>query len=264
MPASSSALDNQGPAEGRRPVDLFATCLVDFYRPSVGFAAARLLRDAGCSVSAPPATCCGQPAYNAGDRATTRRLAERVIAAFSGTQDVVVPSGSCAAMLRLHYPRLFKGDSVWLARAEQFAARVFELTAYLVDVLMVKTTGAVFEKSVTYHDACAGLRELGIREQPRKLLRQVEGLRLHELAAAEECCGFGGTFCVKYPKISLRMVTEKCTDIVATGAHTICAGDMGCLLNIAGRLGRQGARVRTRHVAEILAGTTESPATGEP
>ena len=251
--ATSSNVGNQ------RRIDLFVTCLVDFFRPSVGFAAAKLLRSAGCKVCAPLATCCGQPAYNAGDRATAQRLAKATITAFLGTQDVVVPSGSCAAMLKVHYPGLFVGDDAWAKRAAQLAERVFELTVFLVDVLKIENTSAAFGSTVTYHDACSGLRELGIKSHPRTLLRSVAGLRLAEHSNAEDCCGFGGTFCVKYPEISLRMVSEKCAAIVATGADTVCAGDMGCLLNIAGRLGRQGTRVRVRHVAEILAGATESP-----
>ncbi len=243
----------------RRKVDLFVTCLVDFYRPSVGFAAVKLLRGAGCEVCAPLATCCGQPAYNAGDRATAKRLAKATIRSFSENHDVVVPSGSCAAMLKVHYPDLFIGDDAWAKRAEQFAERVFELTVFLVDVLGKENTGVAFENSVTYHDACSGLRELGIKAQPRALLCSVAGLSLAEHSGAEDCCGFGGTFCVKYPDISLRMVSEKCAAIVASGADTVCAGDMGCLLNIAGCLSRQRSLVRVRHVAEILAGSTESP-----
>jgi L-lactate dehydrogenase complex protein LldE len=238
-------------------VALFVTCLVDLYRPSVGFAAIRLLEQAGCTVEVPPTqTCCGQPAFNAGDRATARDLARAVVDAFAGYDHVVVPSGSCAGMIAHHLPTLFEDDPQYRARAEDLAARTHELVSFLRDVLGVQDTGARFEGAVTYHDSCSGLRELGIKAQPRALLGAVAGLTLTEMADPEICCGFGGTFCVKYPDISTRMVTDKCADIAATGATTLLAGDMGCLLNMAGRLKREGSAVQVRHVAEVLAGMT--------
>ena len=244
-------------------VGLFVTCLVDLMRPSVGFAAVKLLEDAGCSVEVPSQTCCGQPAYNTGDRATTRDLAERVIESFRGFDYVVAPSGSCAGMIKVHYPGLFADDPGMLARAEELASRTYELLSFLVDVRGMAATGAEWRRNVTYHDACSGLRELGVRAQPRLLLESVRGLGLRELPGAELCCGFGGTFCVKYPEISDKMVGDKALDIAATGADAVLAGDLGCLLNIAGKLKRQGSSVKVRHVAEVLAGMTDDAAIGE-
>lgn len=244
-------------------VGLFVTCLVDLIRPSVGFAAVKLLEDAGCVVDVPVQTCCGQPAYNSGDRADARAIAQNTIAAFEGHDYVVAPSGSCAGMLRLHYPELFAGDPEWAPRAEAFAGKVHELVSFVTDVLKVERVDARFEGSVTYHDSCAGLRELGIKEQPRRLLGSVEGLSLTELSDAEVCCGFGGTFCVKYPDISDNMVTKKSAHITETGAGTLLAGDLGCLMNMAGKLSREGREVEVRHVAEVLAGMTDGPAIGK-
>lgn len=246
-------------------VGLFATCLVDLTRPSVGFAAAKLLQDAGCRVAVPGAqSCCGQPAYNSGDNADTRKIAEKVITVFEGFDYVVVPSGSCAGMIRHHYPKLFEGNAVWADRARSLAEKTFELTAFLVDVLGVENLVADYDGVVTYHDGCAGLREMGVRDQPRALLRQVTGMALKEGEEAETCCGFGGLFCVKYPDISGRMVDAKVDDILATSADTLLAGDLGCLMNIAGRLQRRGSQVRVRHVAEVLANMTGGPPLGEP
>ncbi len=229
------------------------TCLVDLYRPSVGFAAIRLLEQAGCQVEIPRAqTCCGQPAYNTGDRATARDLAAGILDAFGGYDYVVAPSGSCAGMLKSHLPHLFEDDPNLRARADLLAARTFELTAFLVDVRgFVPAAGAARSGTFTYHDSCSGLRELGVKDQPRKLLTAV-GVTVTEMADPEICCGFGGTFCVKYPEISGRMVTDKVRDIGATGANTVLAGDLGCLLNISGRLHRQGVHVDARHIAEVL------------
>jgi L-lactate dehydrogenase complex protein LldE len=234
-------------------VALFVTCLVDLYRPSVGFAAIRLLEQAGCQVEVPRAqTCCGQPAYNSGDRATARGLAAGILDAFGGYDYVVAPSGSCAGMLKAHLPHLFEDDPNLRARADRLAERTFELTSFLVDVRgFVPRPGMGWSGTFTYHDACAGLRELGVKAQPRRLLAEV-GATLVEMAEPEICCGFGGTFCVKYPEISGRMVTDKVRDIGATAATTVLSGDLGCLLNIAGRLLREGVRVDARHIAEVL------------
>jgi L-lactate dehydrogenase complex protein LldE len=238
-------------------VALFVTCLVDLYRPTVGFAAIRLLQQAGCQVEVPRAqTCCGQPAYNSGDRATARDLAAGLLDAFGGYDYVVVPSGSCGGMLKHHLPHLFDDDPNLRARADAMAERTFELVSFLTDVMGVehlptRHTGG----PVTYHDSCSSLRELGVKGQPRKLLDAI-GATVSEMPDAEVCCGFGGTFCVKYPDISVRMVSDKVRDIVATGAATVLAGDMGCLLNIAGRLQREGHRTEVRHIAEVLAGMT--------
>lgn len=246
-------------------VGLFVTCLVDLFRPTVGFAAVKLLEDAGCKVEVPRAqTCCGQPAYNSGDRSDAAAIARQVIAAFEPYDYVVAPSGSCAGMIRTHYPLLFDGDAVMQARARSLAARTYELMSFLTDVRGVERVAARFAGSVTYHDSCSGLRELGVKNQPRRLLASVEGLRLVELPGAEICCGFGGTFCVKYAEISDKIVSEKAADIVATGAGTLLAGDMGCLLNMAGKLKREGRPVAARHIAEVLAGMADGAAIGEP
>ncbi len=244
-------------------VGLFVTCLVDLFRPSVGFAAVKLLEAAGCIVAAPRAqTCCGQPAYNAGDRHDTRTLAAQVIDVFEGFDYVVVPSGSCAAMIREHYPALLSDSSELAARAEALAAKTYELVSFLTDVRGMTGVEAAFEGSATYHDACSGLRELGIHDQPRALLATVRGLRLEELPDADVCFGFGGTFCVKYPEISDTMVTDKVERVEQAGAGLLLAGDLGCLLNMAGKLQRRGSKVRVRHVAEVLAGMTDEPAIG--
>ena len=245
-------------------VGLFATCLVDLFRPSVGLAAAKLLEEAGCIVEAPMAqTCCGQPAYNSGDRATAAAIARRTIDLFEAFDYVVAPSGSCAGMLRVHYPALLADDPHYADRANRFAAKCHELIEFLVDVLKLDKVAARFAGKVTYHDSCSGLRELGVKGQPRRLLAST-GAELKELPGAEVCCGFGGTFCIKYPEISDRLVSEKAADIEATGAGTLLAGDLGCLLNMAGKLGRRGTKVKARHVAEVLAGMTDKPAIGEP
>ena len=239
-------------------VGLFVTCLVDLFRPSVGFAAVKLLEDSGCTVEVPPVqTCCGQPAYNSGDKADAAAIARQVIDAFDLFDYVVVPSGSCGGMIRQHYLGLFAGDPALSQRTQHLAKRTYELVSFLTEILHLERVDARYEGVATYHDSCSGLRELGIKEQPRQLLRSVAGLSLAELPGAEICCGFGGTFCIKYPEISDRMVADKAADIVATGADTLLAGDLGCLLNMAGKLSRRGSSVRVRHVAEVLAGMTD-------
>jgi L-lactate dehydrogenase complex protein LldE len=251
-------------ARETRHVGLFVTCLVDMIRPSVGFAAAKLLEDAGCTVAVPPQSCCGQPAFNSGDRATTREIAEQVIAAFAPYDYVVAPSGSCAGMLKVHYPELFRGDPNWQPRADAFAEKTHELVSFLVDVCGVGRVAARLDAAATYHDSCSGLRELGVRDQPRRLLATVEGLRLAEMHDPNVCCGFGGTFCVKYPEISNAIVGKKAAAIAATGAGLLLAGDLGCLMNMAGKLQRDGSAIEVRHVAEVLAGMTDEPAIGSP
>jgi len=259
--AAASSVVNATPGKGRR-VALFVTCLVDMFRPSVGFAAAKLLEEAGCIVEAPLQSCCGQPAYNSGDRADTRAIALQVIEAFAGYDYVVAPSGSCAGMISHHYPGLFEDEPDNRARAFALAEKTFELTAFLHDVLGVREIERKIQSDVTYHDSCSGLRELGVKGQPRALLRSM-GAKIHEMPNAETCCGFGGTFCVKYPDISNSMVADKSKEIVASGAGTVLAGDLGCLLNMAGKLSREGYNVRARHVAEVLAGMDDAPAIGE-
>ena len=245
-------------------VALFVTCLVDLYRPVVGFAAIKLLEQAGCKVEVPEAqTCCGQPGYNSGDHASAVKLAQQVIRVFEGYDYVVAPSGSCGGMIKTHYPEMLADDPAWLKRAEALAARTFELTQFLRDVMKWDGVTAKFAGSTTYHDSCSSLRELKVKQQPRTLLAKVDGLSFKELPDGEPCCGFGGTFCVKFPDISNKMVEAKVDNIEATGADMVLAADMGCLLNIAGKLKRQGSKVQARHVAEVLAGMTSDPAIGE-
>lgn len=253
-----------GPLPSQPRVGLFVTCLVDLMRPSVGFAAVRLLEQAGCSVEVPPAqTCCGQPAYNSGDKLDAAVLARQTIAAFAGFDYVVAPSGSCAGMLKLHYPRLLADDPEWAGKAKEFAERVYELISFLVDVRGMEAVDAEFQGRATYHDSCSGLRELGIKEQPRRLLASVKGLQLGEMADAEVCCGFGGTFAVKYPEISNAMVEKKTASAAAAEPDLLLAGDLGCLMNMAGKLKREGRRVAVRHVAEVLAGELSDPPIAE-
>ncbi|GLK80403.1 (Fe-S)-binding protein [Methylopila turkensis] len=252
------------PVEPRPRVGLFATCLVDLIRPSVGFAAAKLIEDAGCEVVVPEQTCCGQPAFNSGDRATSRALALQIMDAFQGVNYVVAPSGSCAGMLKRHVPELFEGEPELARRAAAFSDRVFELVSFLVDVRGVRSVAARFDGAVTYHDSCSGLRELGIKSQPRRLLDSVEGLTVSEMKDPDVCCGFGGTFAVKYGEISDAIVGKKVENVAASGAPTLLAGDLGCLMNMAGKLQRLGRPVKARHVAEVLAGMGAEPAIGEP
>ena len=247
-------------------VALLVTCLVDLFRPSVGFAAVKLLEDAGCTVEVPRAqTCCGQPAYNAGDKEDAKAIARQVIAAFAGYDYVVVPSGSCGGMVKAHYTELFADEPAMRDKAEELASRTYELISFLTDVRGVDSVAARCPRTVTYHDSCSGLRELGIKAQPRKLLDTVAGLKLNELPGAEICCGFGGTFAVKYPDISDKMARDKVVDIEATGAGCVLAADLGCLLQIAGKLSRAGSRVEARHVAEVLADMVDTvPPIGAP
>jgi L-lactate dehydrogenase complex protein LldE len=252
--------------QSRRPrVGLFVTCLVDLWRPSVGFAAARLIEAAGCEVEVPRAqTCCGQPAYNAGDSDDARAIALQTIAAFDGFDYVVAPSGSCAAMLKLHYPRLMAGDSEAERKARAFAERVHELVGFLCDVRRLESVPGRFCGRVGVHDGCSGLRELGLKQQPRELLSKVDGLEIVELADAESCCGFGGLFAVKYPEISNAIACKKTASIAAAGPALVVSGDLGCLINIAGTLSRQGSTIGCRHIAEVLAGEMAAPAIAQP
>ncbi|MEQ8450197.1 MAG: (Fe-S)-binding protein [Nitratireductor sp.] len=250
-------------SQARPKVGLFVTCLVDLFRPQVGFAAVKLIEEAGCDVAVPMAqTCCGQPAYNSGDSADARDIAQNTIRAFEEFDYVVAPSGSCAGMLKKHYPRLFADDPAWRARAEAFSARVHELVSFLTDVMGVGAVTARHTATITYHDSCSGLRELGIAAQPRALLASVEGLTLKEMQDPDVCCGFGGTFCVKYADISNAIVEKKTQTIEASGADLLLAGDLGCLMNMAGKLKRQGSAIETRHVAEVLAGMTDTAPIG--
>ena len=245
-------------------VALLVTCLVDLFRPSIGFAAVKLLEESGCIVEVPEAqTCCGQPAYNSGDRGDAAAIARHMIAAFAGYDYVVVPSGSCGGMLRKHYPGLFAPGTPERAAAEALSARTHELISFLTDVMGLEGVAARFPHRITYHDSCSGLRELGIERQPRALLATVEGLEIAEMGEARICCGFGGMFCVKYPDISNDMLEKKTASIAASGAEVVLAGDLGCLMNMAGKLKRLNSKVESRHVAEVLAGMAQGPAIGE-
>jgi len=240
-------------------VGLFVTCLVDAMRPSIGMAALKLLEGAGYQVVVPATqTCCGQPGYNSGDRKSARALAEKVLEEFEGCDFLVAPSGSCGGMIRTHYPDLFSGEPALAARIDRLTAKTYELTDFLVNVAKLRQVPGTFDGSVTYHDSCSGLREMGVKTQPRELLAKVPGLTLKEMRDNETCCGFGGTFALKMDEISARMVEDKCRHIEANGASAVVMGDLGCMLNIEGRLRKRGdSTTQVLHVAEVLAGKDE-------
>jgi len=237
-------------------VALFVTCLVDAMRPEIGLSVVKLLEHYGCEVVVPESqTCCGQPAYNSGDSGAARMLAEKVLREFEGYEAVVIPSGSCGGQIRLQYLALFRDHPDLKARAERLAGRLYELTDFLVNVLKVTSVPSSYAGHITYHDSCAGLRELGIKRQPRALLALLPGVRLTELAGCEQCCGFGGTFSVKFGDVSGAIVEEKCRNIRETGGAAVVLGDLGCMLNIEGRLRRcNDTTTRVLHIAQVLAG----------
>ncbi|HEX6007167.1 MAG TPA: (Fe-S)-binding protein [Burkholderiales bacterium] len=239
-------------------VGLFVTCLVDLVRPRIGFAALELLEAAGCEVIVPRMqTCCGQPGYNSGDRQTALALARKVLREFEDCDYVVAPSGSCAGMIRTHYLDLFSGDPE-RERAAQLCERTYELTDFLVNVARLEHVAGRFAGSITYHDSCSGLRELGVKAQPRALLAKVDGLTVKEMEEAEVCCGFGGAFAIKFGDISSHIADRKCENIAAAGADAVVLGDLGCMLNIEGRLRRRGdMKTKVLHVAEVLTGSHE-------
>ncbi len=240
-------------------VGLFVTCLVDAMRPRIGFASLRLLEAAGCQVVVPEnQTCCGQPGYNSGDRETAKTLALKLLGEFETCDYIVAPSGSCAGMIRVHYPDLFRDDPIILNRIALLSQRTYELADFLVNVVKFDAVPGHFEGTLTYHDSCSGLRELGIRDQPRALLATMPGVTVKEMVEATTCCGFGGAFAVKFGELSTRMADNKCRHIEATGVDAIVAGDLGCLLNIEGRLRRRGNHTtQVLHIAEVLAGNEE-------
>lgn len=240
-------------------VGLLVTCLVDLMRPRVGFAALTLLESAGCEVHVPRTqTCCGQPGWNSGERTSARALAEKLIEEFEPFDYVVAPSGSCAGMVKTHYRDLFPGEGDWLARVEALAAKTWELTDFLVSVARIETLPGDFHGALTYHDSCSGLRELGVKAQPRALLARLPGVELREMADCETCCGFGGTFAIKFGEISAAMADAKCERIVESGADAVVLGDLGCMLNIEGRLRRRGdTRTQVLHIAEVLSGRAD-------
>lgn len=237
-------------------VGLFVTCLVDQLWPAAGVACVRLLRRAGCEVLFDARqTCCAQPAFNAGHRAEARAVARRAIELFEEqrAEAIVLPSGSCAAMIH-QWRTHFAEEPAWRERAERVAARTYELSDFLVRTLDAPELGARFEGRVSWHDACHGRRELGLRDEPRRLLRAVRGLMLVEAKHCESCCGFGGTFSVRYPEISVAMLERKLDELEALGVDAVVSGDAGCLLQIEGRLRRRGSHLRALHLAEVLAG----------
>ncbi len=247
----------------RKTTALFVTCLVDQFFPEVGEAAVRLLEGCGRRVEFPAAqTCCGQPAFNMGHGGEARRLAKRMIEIFEPYDEVVAPSGSCASMVRVHFPELLHDQAEWRERAERLAAKVFELTEFLhrqgcVSFAPLRgddASDARLPCRVAYHASCHLLRELGVREAPRELLRQVEGLELVELEGAEVCCGFGGAFSAKMPELSGAMLDAKLRDAEASGATVLTATDCGCLMHLGGALERRRNDLEVRHIAEILAG----------
>nr|WP_321401196.1 (Fe-S)-binding protein [uncultured Desulfobacter sp.] len=257
--------DPNKPGTSRPRVGLFYTCLVDALKPNIAFAAVHLLEACGCEVCVPEAqTCCGRPAFNSGNRKLATQLARQNIALFEPFDFVVGPSGSCLSMFVKHYPDLLKDDAHWFQRAESLSKKSYELLDFLARIMPLPQLNSVYKGKVTYHDSCTGLRELNVREQPRTLLSNVRGLSLVEMDAAQECCGFGGTFSVKYPEISTRLVDDKVESIVRTGADTVTGGDLGCLMNIFGRLNRLKKNIRVFHAAEILAGMTGDGALGSP
>lgn len=237
-------------------VGLFVTCLVDAMRPEIGFSVLKLLEGAGCTVEVPEGqTCCGQPAYNSGDATMARALARKVLEEFESFDYVVIPSGSCGGQIKTQYPELFRDDPDLLARFDALAARTYELTDFLVNVLRIETLPSQFSGHITYHDSCSGLRELGVKRQPRELLAKLPGVRLTEMKDSEQCCGFGGTFSIKYGNISGAIVADKCANIQASGADAVVLGDLGCMLNIEGKLRRAGdEKTRVLHIAQVLAG----------
>ena len=237
-------------------VGFFVTCLVDLMRPSIGFAAIKLLEAGGAEVFVPPTqTCCGQPAYNSGDRAGSIALARKVVVEFEDSDYLVAPSGSCAGIIKTHYAELFADDPAMLERAKALAAKTYELTDFLIGILKLRSVPGTYTGKVTYHDSCAGLREMAVKMQPRALLAQIPGVDLHEMAECETCCGFGGTFSIKFGEISARLADNKCRHIMNTGADAVVLGDLGCMLTIEGRLRRLGdEKTKVLHVAEVLAG----------
>ncbi|VVE11689.1 Fe-S oxidoreductase [Pandoraea capi] len=237
-------------------VGLFVTCLIDMMRPEIGFSTLKLLETAGCEVVIPDSqTCCGQPGYNSGERAIARDLAQKFLDEFESFDYVVVPSGSCGGMVKAHYGDLFADDPELMGRYERLRPRVYELTDFLVNVLHIDTVPGDYNGEVTYHDSCSGLRELGVKTQPRALLAKMPGVRMTEMKDCQACCGFGGTFALKYGNISTAIVDEKCANIAASGAPAVVLGDLGCMLNIEGRLRRTGdTKTRVLHIAQVLAG----------
>ena len=238
-----------------KKVTLFIQCIIDGIFPEVGFAVVRIFEKLGIEVECPAEqTCCGQPAFNSGYRKEARRAAEHFMEVFDDAEVIVCPSGSCVNMVRNHYPELFKDDRKWLPRALETAKRTFELSEYLVDVLGIDDLGASYEGRITYHDSCHLLRGLGVKEQPRKLIRKIRDAEFVEMKDSDKCCGFGGAFSVKYPEISAAILEDKIKNIIDSNAEVVTGCDMGCLMNIQGLLSRKRLPVKTLHIAQLLTG----------
>lgn len=249
-------------------VALFVTCLVDMMRPEIGIATLALLEAAGCTVEVPPGqTCCGQPGYNSGEKKTARILAEQFLLQFEAYDYVVLPSGSCAGMIKQHYQVILVDAPELLVRMQALQARVFELSQFLTQVACPAQLPLALDvqmpQRITYHDCCSGLRELGIKQQPRALLAKVTQVQLHEMKDCESCCGFGGSFSVKYGAISSAIADEKCQRILASDTQAVVLGDLGCMLNIEGRLSCRGDTTQVLHFAQLLAGNTRRLKFGE-
>ncbi len=248
---------SEQPESKKMKVSLFVTCIVDQMFPQVGVATARLLARLGVTVTFnPEQTCCGQPAFNTGYLREARDVARRTLDLLEGELKscdyMIVPSGSCATMIKRFYAELFADDREARSRAEEVAARTFELSQFLTEIMQTEDTGASFHGRITYHDSCHLLRELGVSAGPRKLIGAVRGIELVEMEHADACCGFGGTFSVKYPEISTAIAQEKIENILRSKADAVVACDSSCLMQIAGLLNRRGARVRCLHIAELL------------
>jgi L-lactate dehydrogenase complex protein LldE len=239
--------------DGPPKADLFVTCIIDQLYPQVGVSVVRVLRRLGVDVSfQEDQTCCGQPLYNAGYSKKARTLARRVLDTFKDSEYVVVPFGSCAAMMRVFYLDLFRDDPAMLKQAELLSSKVYEFSQFLTSVLGVEDTGSTYSGTATYHPSCHLLREMEVRDEPQTLLRSVSGLELTGLPGAETCCGFGGAFSIKFPHISEGMLADKVENVVSTGADTLVSCDMGCLMQIGGGLSRQDSDIKVRHLAQVL------------
>lgn len=234
-----------------KKVALFATCIVDTLKPEIGFATLRLLQAAGCDVSIPSQSCCGQANYNGGDIQGAQALAKQWLEMFEPYEYIVIPSGSCAAMLKRHSPSLFD-DAETRARMQALAEKSYELSEFLTEIASPEFQSSSAQK-VSYHDSCSGLRELGIKHQPRKLLSKIPSLQLKPLSNAEACCGFGGAFCVKHPEISCHLADDKIRAIDDAGVDTLLGGDWGCLMHLQGRIEARGKAIKVMHFSELLA-----------
>ena len=234
-------------------ITLFIQCLIDGIYPQAGLAVVQLFEKLGIGVDIPlKQTCCGQPAFNSGYRKEARTAAKRFIEIFESARVIVCPSGSCVDMVKHQYPALFKDGSAWQKRAKKVSGKIFELTEYIVDVLGIEDVGATFPGKVTYHDSCHLFRNLHVADQPRKLIANVKDVELIEMKNSEKCCGFGGTFSVKYPDISAAILEEKVDNIIATGADAVVGCDISCLMNIQGMLSRRNSKIKILHIAELL------------